>query len=130
MATWLVSESETRRKGDSRVQEDAGLCRSVINSSAVVTEGEFNPDERDENRAGNIAKKINIKTPTSHKQGVKCRKYHRVLTVKSEQDRRRDGNKMRKKQTKGLLKAAEDAKRQEWRGGGERGTYRHAAVFR
>lgn len=28
-----------------------------------------------------IVKKINIKTPTSHKQGVKCRKYYRVLTV-------------------------------------------------
>lgn len=36
---------------------------------------------------------------------------------------------MRKKQTKGLLKAAEDAKRQEWKGW-ERGTYRHTPVFR
>lgn len=73
------------------------MCQSVIiNSRAVVPEGELSPDERstegsdeerDEYRAGNIVKKINIKTPTSHKQGVKCRKYYRVLTVKSEQDR-------------------------------------------
>lgn len=68
--------------------------------------------------------------PTSQKQGVKCRKYYRVLTVnRVTGQRRRDGNKMRKKQTKGLLKAAEDAKRQEWKGW-ERGTYRHTPVFR
>lgn len=35
---------------------------------------------------------------------------------------------MRKKQTKGLLKAAEDAKRQEWKGVGAGHIQRHSCV--
>lgn len=99
MATWLVSRVlDPPGKGDSRVQEDVGLCQPVIiNSCNIISrerESELNPDERSVefqmeggagggmSRAGNIVKiKINIKTPTSHKQGVKCRKYYRVLTV-------------------------------------------------